>query len=568
MNIKSRIPLIHKILCVCTITFCITGCDKIKTLWADAPPETQQNRKSNETKTENHGGDHSGHAHGPTTPEDNTEDHGGDHSGHAHATPQPPSSPTPPSDWCTGHALPESMCTKCNPSLAKSFQEKGDWCSEHEFPESVCPTCNPSQPPTTTQTHLQNTPENQDWCAEHFLPESACTKCNPALVASFQEKGDWCPEHGFPESVCPSCNPLKAPLGMPVSPLDGQTIQFDSPELERIAGIQAVPATEKKMTAFIEATARIDFNQNLTAEVRATVPGIVREMSIDLGQTVTQSDPIFILESAYIGDLQARRQAASERVKVAKANLTRQQELRSDNITSTRQLELARQDQEVAEADLRSIDQSLKLAGTIKTGSQGRFQIVAPISGTVVRRPALIGTFTNENEPLAVITNTNQMWAILEVNEWDAPSLKLQQPISLRVDGILDRDFTGVISWISPEVDPRTRAVIVRAEIQNPDGALRAHQFGRAQIFLASSSPSLSVPTIAIQHMQQSSVIFVRRAQGTYESKQVTLGRSEGAWTQVEGNIQVGNQIVTSGAFLLRTELDKESIGAGCAGDH
>ena len=185
-----------------------------------------------------------------------------------------------------------------------------------------------------------------------------------------------------------------------------------------------------------------------------------------------------------------------------------------------------------------------------------------------MRRPALIGTFTNENEPLAVITNTSQMWAILEVNEWDAPSLKLQQPISLRVDGILDRDFTGVISWISPEVDPRTRAVIVRAEIQNPDGALRAHQFGRAQIFLASSSPSLSVPTIAIQHMQQSSVIFVRRAQGTYESKQVTLGRSEGAWTQVEGNIQVGNQIVTSGAFLLRTELDKESIGAGCAGDH
>ncbi len=355
---------------------------------------------------------------------------------------------------------------------------------------------------------------------------------------------------------------------MPVGPLDGQTIQFASPEIERIADIQTVAAAEKKITTWIEATARIDFNQNLTAEVRASVPGIVREISIDLGQTVTQGDPIFILESAHIGDLQARRQAASERVKVAKANLTRQQELRSDNITSTRQLELARQDQEVAEADLRSIDQSLKLAGTIKTGTPGRFQITAPISGTVVRRPALIGTFTSESEPLAVITNTHQMWALLEVNEWDAASLKLQQSVSLRVDGILDRDFTGVISWISPEVDPRTRAVIARAEIQNPDGSLRAHQFGRAHISLAPTVPSLSVPTSAIQHMQQLSVVFVRRKPGTYEAKQVSLGRTEGAWTQVEGNLQAGDQIVTSGAFLLRTELDKESIGAGCAGDH
>lgn len=480
MNIKFNIDNIYNILFILAALFCISGCDSIKHFWSNTTPETRQ---SDNPKAE---------------------EHSADHTGHDHASPKPSPAPIPPTDWCAGHALPESMCTQCNPHLAAAFQEKGDWCSEHNFPESVCP----------------------------------------------------------------SCHPMKAPPGMPAGPLDGQTIQFESPEIERIAGIQTVPATEKKLTAFIEATARIDFNQNLTAEVRATVPGIVREMSIDLGQTVTQGDPIFILESAYIGDLQARRQAASERVKVAKANLTRQQELRSDNITSTRQLELARQDQEVAEADLRSIDQNLKLAGTIKTGSQGRFQITAPISGTVVRRPALIGTFTSESEPLAIITNTHQMWALLEVNEWDAPSLKLQQPVSLRVDGILDRDFTGVISWISPEVDPRTRAVIVRAEIQNPDGSLRAHQFGRAQIHLTSSAPSLSVPTVAIQHMQQSSVIFVRRTQGTYESIQITPGRSEGAWTQVEGNIQAGDAIVTSGAFLLRTELDKESIGAGCAGDH
>ena len=46
-----------------------------------------------------------------------------------------------------------------------------------------------------------------DWCGEHAVPESQCTRCNPSLVPAFQATGDWCPEHGLPESQCLACNP-------------------------------------------------------------------------------------------------------------------------------------------------------------------------------------------------------------------------------------------------------------------------------------------------------------------------------------------------------------------------
>jgi hypothetical protein len=46
-----------------------------------------------------------------------------------------------------------------------------------------------------------------DWCEEHQVPESMCTRCNPSLVAAFKATGDWCPEHGLPESQCLICNP-------------------------------------------------------------------------------------------------------------------------------------------------------------------------------------------------------------------------------------------------------------------------------------------------------------------------------------------------------------------------
>lgn len=48
---------------------------------------------------------------------------------------------------------------------------------------------------------------HEDWCAEHEVPESLCTRCNPSLIPAFQATGDWCEEHGLPESQCQICHP-------------------------------------------------------------------------------------------------------------------------------------------------------------------------------------------------------------------------------------------------------------------------------------------------------------------------------------------------------------------------
>lgn len=48
---------------------------------------------------------------------------------------------------------------------------------------------------------------HEDWCQEHEVPESLCTRCNPSLIPAFKATGDWCVEHGLPESQCKLCNP-------------------------------------------------------------------------------------------------------------------------------------------------------------------------------------------------------------------------------------------------------------------------------------------------------------------------------------------------------------------------
>ncbi|MGK0361506.1 MAG: cobalt-zinc-cadmium efflux system membrane fusion protein, partial [Bradymonadia bacterium] len=122
----------------------------------------------------------------------------------------------------------------------------------------------------------------------------------------------------------------------------------------------------------------------------------------------------------------------------------------------------------------------------------------------------------------------------------------------------------GVVAWIASEVDRRTRAVSVRVEVPNPDGALRAGQFARATVQVAPATLAASVPKEAVQRFGASSVVFVRVGAGVFEPRVVQPGRADRHRVQVVGALAAGEPVVTTGAFLLRTELDRDSIGAGC----
>ena len=477
-----------------------------------------------------------------------------------------------PADWCGGHALPESMCTKCNPELVARFEAAGDWCAEHGFPESACPFCNPMTPPGEGHAdehghdHTARVGDPADWCGGHGLPESMCTKCNPELVPRFEAAGDWCAEHGFPESACPFCNPRVPPPGYepPSAIAPGTVVRFATPELERAAGIETVPATAGALGAAIEAPARIDFDRNAFAEVRSAVPGIVREVAVDLGQTVAVGERLFVLESARVGDLQARRGAVRERIAAARADLARQRELRAANIASERQVDVAERELEAARAELRSLEQSLRISGAPSGGSAGRFDVTAPIAGTVVRRPGVIGASAGASEPLAAIADTTTMWALLDVSEWEASAVRVGQPVDVTVGGAAGHHFTGRVTWVAAEVDPRTRTVTARASLDNRDGLLRAGQFARGAIRTDAPGSGTAVPLAAVQRVGEESVVFVRRAAGEYEPRVVRVGRTDSRRALVSGDLRPGDAVVTTGAYLLRTELSRDSIGAGC----
>jgi cobalt-zinc-cadmium efflux system membrane fusion protein len=314
----------------------------------------------------------------------------------------------------------------------------------------------------------------------------------------------------------------------------------------------------------VECTARLDFDRNAMADIRAPIPGVVKEVLVDLGEQVDAGAELFVLESHRVGDLQGQLRAARRRVEVARKNAARERRLHESQVSSARDVELANQELEEAQAELGSLESGLQIAGASASGHSGRYTLRAPKSGTVVRRPATVGTFASEDISLATVADTSTIWAFLEIRESDASSVQLGQHVTVEVDGLLGRIFSGEITWIAAEVDPRTRTVTARAEVPNPIGLLRAHQFARATIGVAAAENQVAVPREAIQRLGEQTVVFLRTGDGLYEPRQVEIGRTDGNLVQVIGSIRPGSSVVTGGAFLLKTELSKENIGAGC----
>lgn len=485
---------------------------------------------------------------------------GADRSAPQPAAPQPAAAAA---EACE-HGLPPALCTKCNPALVAVFQSKGDWCDEHGFPESFCPICNPD----ALIPDVGETPAAiADWCGGHGLPESKCTKCNPELIPQFQAAGDWCEEHGYPESACPVCNPQEPPSGAERAALEARVVRFRAPDIESSAGIQSEPAQRAQVAAAIECSARIAFDSDRVADIRAIVPGIVRRVRVELGAEVARGAPLFELESTRVGEIQGTLQAARERVRAAQAEVERQRALRASEIASARQLELAEQELASARAEARTAEAMLRMAGAAQSAPSGRYTLSAPIAGTVVRRPAVVGLLASERESLATIADTSVMWALCEVAESDAAGVALGQRVQVDLQGREGAPLAGELTWIAAEVDPRTRTVTARAELANPEGRLRANQFARARIHTGAAHgaalDAVSVPRAAVQRVGEREVVFVRTGVGVYQPR-VVVRHGEGERVQVEGRVQPGDEVVTTGAVLLRTEILPGSIGAGC----
>lgn len=474
--------------------------------------------------------------------------------------------------------------------FATRSQSAAGACTEHGIQR--CPFCEPS---------LLDT---MGFCKEHGVPEAICSRCRSDLEPVFRARNDWCGGHGVPESQCELCNPGTLDKYRKYDPTGGalpaatkeieivrddsprvsrepsvictterSTIRFASPNVATRAGLETVEVSRAPLRRMLSAPAELCYDATRHAVLASRAPGNVVEVRKQLGDRVDAGDVLLVVDSAALGTAKSELLQAAARVELWDKNHTREKQLlekslstEKDVLESGAHLTESRIAVAAAEQKLRNLGLDAAAITEVreKRDTSTRLELVSPFSGVVVELRAVIGQLADPSAALVSVADTSRVWVLADVEQGDISGVSAGQPLLLTLDGVPGETFAGRVTWISTQVDPRTRTVKVRAELDNDRGQLRAGMFGRVRIVTRDGEPALFVPKSAVQWEGCCNVAFVQQSAIEFAPRKLHLGYDTGEHYEVLSGLNAGDLVVTRGSFLLKTELKKGSIGAGC----
>lgn len=480
--------------------------------------------------------------------------------------------------YCKEHGVPEKFCTICHPELTASLL----WCNEHGVPEDICTLCHPDVKERYNVT-----------TCEHNLPAEFCPRCGKGAAPNLVDDG-WCAEHNEPEATCSQCEPGEesgtehshdegdehehpAAKKVDVRPLS--IVELRRPGLAEKIGLQTAPVAEERHAHRLSANAEVAYNASRYAKVRPRVSGFVHEIEADIGDEVQTGQVLAVIDSPEVGTAKTQYLAALPAVSLAEATLKRTTTLiQRDALPGKNQLE-AEAGLNQATAELMNAEQRLRNLGFNDENldliretrdSTSLLRVLAPIDGTIVARGAVAGEAVEPTTPLFDVADTSVMWAWIDLSERDSALVEKGQPVTFSIPGYDEGTrYPGRVTWIGTEVNPQTRTTRVRAELSNPDGRLRANQFGRAEIQVEDEHAALIVPKAAVQDFERARLVFIPQDDGSFRPQRVQtrlVGRPD--VVEVTWGLRPGDHVVTVRSFLLKTELMRDALGAGCADDH
>ncbi len=182
------------------------------------------------------------------------------------------------------------------------------------------------------------------------------------------------------------------------------------------------------------------------------------------------------------------------------------------------------------------------------------FPIYATVSGTVYEKMVEQGDYVKQGQPLFKISNLNSVWANFDIYENQISNFKVGQAIVITTEAYPNEVFKAKIAFIDPILNPNTRVVKMRAEINNKDRKLKPSMFVKGKTDrISNSKETLTVPATAVLWTGKRSIVYIKPKpdEPVFEMREVLLGEKLGEEYEIKGGLQAGEEIVTNGVFTI-----------------
>ena len=353
---------------------------------------------------------------------------------------------------------------------------------------------------------------------------------------------------------------------------------------QREAGIEVQAAAAMTLARTIRAEGRITMNEERTWRAAAIAEGRILRVAAKLGDRVKEGQ---VLAGMHSHDIHESR-AEYRNVKIAVANKTaavdyaRRARDRARRLYDLKAGSLA--DLEHAESVLKTAQAELETAQSEERRArvhlveflqvslddhpeedseheEDLIPIKAPHDGVIVAREANVGAVVHPGAALFTIADLGAVWMIAQFAEEHLPYLRPGMAARVFESAYPGRTFPGRITRIGEEFDPATRTAKARIELENREARLKPEMYATVEIEAGAAATAVGVPADALQDVNGQVVVFVRKSPARFEARPVRPGRRSGEAMEILSGLAAGEQVVTRGAFRVKSQLLLSSLG-------
>jgi membrane fusion protein, heavy metal efflux system len=362
------------------------------------------------------------------------------------------------------------------------------------------------------------------------------------------------------------------------------TVKIDPANLSK-AGIRVAPVEVRSMPRQLTVAGQVVMDEKHTDHIGVYADGQVERVLVLPGDNVRAGQTLALMHSHTVHETEGalvQAYAAVERqtsaVRFAEVNRDRYQHLLELQVASQEEAQRADQQLRQAQQDLTDAQANVHMErehlsellqvppSTLTPGHLYDKELVpirAVSAGSVIQREVTPGQVLNLGQEAFVVSNLATVWVTAAVNEKDLPRVHRGARAIVTTQGYGDTPFHGTVTMLGDQLDPQLRTVPVRIQVPNPGVKLRPGMFAKAVVDEPSTRTAVFVPDGALQDVNGLRVVFVATDSSTFAVRAVKLGSRAKGFVEVVEGLSPGDHIVVDGAFMVKGELLKGSVGEG-----
>ncbi|AXT38735.1 efflux RND transporter periplasmic adaptor subunit [Alteromonas sp. BL110] len=339
--------------------------------------------------------------------------------------------------------------------------------------------------------------------------------------------------------------PGKSPMGMDLIPVyeDESSTDDFGPGAVRVAphvvnnlGVRTAPVELENMHTEISTVGYVQYDEDKLIHIHPRVDGWIEKLYVKAeGDPVEKGQPLYSLYSPQLVN-------AQEELLIA---------LKRDNgslVTAAKDRLKALQ---LSAGLIKELEQTKKVQQTIT--------FYSPQAGVVDGLKIREGFYVKPGDTLLSIGKLDQVWVEAEVFERDAALIKEGLPVSMTLDYLPGEDWTGVVDYVYPALNSKTRTLRVRLKFDNPDFQLKPNMFAQVSIHANQADSAIIVPREAVIRTGKQDRVVLALGDGQFKSIEVTIGRVDKDSIEILSGLNEDDVVVTSAQFLIDSESSKSS---------